>query len=1314
MSKEESKKKPWKLVRQFCSDEKEFLLSLGENKVGRGFGNDITLLKIAVSKQHCILYVDNDKVTLKDLQSANGTFVGNLKCTSDVPTPIYANDIIGFGRPAQAALPIGGELIFKLVRRDSGDKGEDEKDIPKNHKRKLSVPETKRNLNDSIPIIDLVAEDDQKHEPKKIKIEPENNDVYKILDTRSHNNSSVVKQEKFDYNEEPVLIDSESDNETEVCFSQLSRISPKNPLTDHNIKPEPLIENSNNNIDNYVHSNLTERPTRFLQKEKILSTTGKRTIKIELQNSDVDNTPKTRSHNDSFIVKQEYFDYNEEPILIDSESDSENEIWFSQLSQISPENPLTNYNIKPEPDAQILPEPNVQVLPGSLIENSENNIDNYIHPNLTERPTQFLQKEKIWSSTGKRTIEIEPRICSKIIPLKNTPIKCKPKRQKNKGKSGHNEKLKHLSSEQKEIRREKLKEIAAEAKARTVKENCSKDVNNDDAVKQKVAAKVTKKNRGAFLIEAALPRPPKSKNIKNKDSKKNPSLCKESNCHYKNSAEKINEAEKRKDIGLEKEKVAKSVTFSAAPSQIREFYIEPGNNLKNIKLIKSSLLHARRPRSLFSLSQIYLGKILKWSTHWLDDQLKSNVTPPVTTQTPKCLQQIFDSHDQYVELIGDLLLLEIWECLTEAYLCKPNLDMELKLKLISEPVLPLSDRCFHFFHLTTEVTIPKSEVKSLPMASDILIIMFGPKDKKNINFFFVQNVKYHSSQANGNTFIINLLAASDNISTIKQGDILCGRKLIFIKNELALFDAMDYLPFTPLCETLLQPQPKLFPSVFNQYINAMVNKCPWNSKLNSSQLQAVQRSVTIALGDRAAIQMVQGPPGTGKSRVICSIVMSYFYNEFNCKVRDRRKILICASSNAAVDELVIRLLKIRQELPHAERFRMVRVGRLEAMHTRARDISSEVLAERDLRRQEAQTTSDTCEKNLLMAKINMAASSLEGAHDESTKAYHEQRLKRYTQKQTAARERVVIECADIIVTTLTSAAHAKMKGLKGQIALCIVDEAGQAIEPESLIPLTLDVTRITLVGDTQQLPGFICSQRAKSLGFSKSLFARLFSFTEQWEDASSVTTLNTQYRMHPDIFSYPNRTFYRGQIMDAPTIRDDLGIPHYSLISICSSDKKQDNLETNQMEAWGVSRLAVAIQKLTKAEDMTLAIITPYNAQKNLIKRILLKLQGPDAKAINVNTVDSFQGQERDVILVSLARSSGAGFLTDTGRVNVMLTRARHSLLVCLNVKALATNSQWKTLIDDAKKRGFYRTLPEGACQPTGRQDDRILRHLNV
>nr|XP_049706781.1 probable helicase senataxin [Helicoverpa armigera]XP_049706782.1 probable helicase senataxin [Helicoverpa armigera] len=1397
----------WKLTRQNFGTE-EFTVSEGDNvTLGRGINNIITLSSAVISRNHCVIQVQNNRGIITDLKSSNGVYVGTTKIPPNTPYVIQDSDIIGLGWTVGAPLVNindSEKYVFKFIKE-----------------------------NCSLPITN------------KLKFQSENE-----LD------EIESKIAKLDGNQNNIQTAQPKNKKSPVLNAKAPQ---KRKIDQINVKKEPKSGD-----DNIVHIVLSDSDSET--RAKPLETGAKKTKLEPISEeqlkpllNDIDIKHENEMEFDAFNVKQEYLGY-DEPISIDSDSDSESEQWLMRLSQSSPGKPflkmakspkventqedssysqlddfvcMSNLDFEenddkdddfvddlislnlPPPDDAINKVPDITKGPQAddneseelfehIISNKQpikdkDEIDGYSMEEVLKEADMLL-KSPIRDSVKKAQL-IEP--IAHGTKHKSNQVKIIEIKPKSSSSSRHHKdkssSKRHISNSQKEERKRKLKEIACKEKETESIENRDSSTSNKPI---STNVKITTTNRGAFLTDVAqaivnpikrkehVPKgkqkdgetSPQSKEVKGKDGDLNEDLenkrkapektlkdKSKSSKHKSHSKTEIiqdkvtpkpMETEKRlplkiikpltdgeyfsgkpvSKVGpLKNEQQKKVVRFSEVPPQVLVFEIEPGNRMKKTSLVKTMVDVRQAP--VFSLEKLTLMKILRWNPQWFEEQLNNTEPPPILghNNPPMSVFHSFVNHNQYVQLIGDLLLMEIWEYLTLAYMKIRNENNGIELRIESLPPIPSHERCLELFSLSVNVSVPERGSKTLPRVGEVLLVSFGPEHAKNQRFFYVHNVRcLPSPPSNRHAFYSISLHATytDKMRTLKPGELMIGRNLAYINKELQLFEAMEYLAGSPLSDAILRPEPHHF--VMSQQVQSFDMQSQWTRTLNPSQLAAVSSSVAAALGDKPSIQMVQGPPGTGKSSVICAIVMTYFYNAQVKKQQNRGKILICATSNAAVDGLVIRLLNLRQSLPKSERFRMVRVGREEAMHPEAANISSQQLAKRDLGRinsDQPPAPAGLNEEILhIEAKINMWKTQAQDAKDQSRVAYCQGRvddlMKRMAllrtgsgrsggaeavrPEQLAHTERRIIEGADIVVTTLASAQNYKMKGLKRRIALCIIDEAGQVMEPETLVPLTLDVTRLTLIGDPQQLPGFICSQRAKRHGLNESLFSRLSSCTEQWPGGSPVVLLNQQYRMQPDIADYPSRAFYDGRIISVPPTRPDIDIPAYNIISISSGDKGQGLSGANELEAWGVSRLVAALLPRLRARRLRLAVITPYNAHKDLIKRHLRTLQLGENQ-VEVNTVDSFQGQERDVVVVSLARSQGVGFLTDAGRMNVMLTRARHALLVCLNPHALIKNHQWRTLVEDAQRRNLYRELPNKMCQPiTAAQlpSDNILSYI--
>ncbi|KAJ8713537.1 hypothetical protein PYW07_013907 [Mythimna separata] len=1400
----------WKLTRLQYGTE-EYTLTEGEKvTVGRGVNNVISLSSVVISRNHCVILIQNNQALITDLQSSNGVYVGSSKITPNTPHVIRDSDIIGLGWTMEAPLVSIKDCekyVFKFHKEKCG----------LTSKLKFQGEEEIDEIESRIAKLDSILNDEKSTETKESIKSPVINN--KLAIKRKIDNKCIIKEEPKSKDSEIVCI-SDSDNESHVKPLEIGA---------KKIKLEPICED---------------------QMKQLVKETE---IKIENDLLEFE----------AFNVKQEYLGY-DEPIQIDSESDSESEQWLMRLSQSSPGKPFMK--IAKTPKKESLPEDSYSQLDDFICMSDEDDdfVDDLItisHPDdihevpdkssvnsikptaekdtrtdevdgyniedilkeadiliqspinepepdtllplkkvQVEKPVPLKKGQLVEPDPVKKAQLTEPDSLKKaqmispmaLLPKNKLPnrtsMEIKSRSSSNKHSKDKSSSKRHVSSSLKEERKKKLKEIANKEKEELKQSRDS--LGSSKPVSTNV--KVTTSNRGAFLTDVAqavvnpvkriehtrknkddsVETSPKSKESRNKsvtedlenkrnepqksnrdrskDSKSNRSKD-QSRTEHKSNKTSTKAIGKETRVPLKSLKplpdgddtfsgkpvskvgpmqtgiLKKKVRFSEAAPQVLEFQIEPGNKMKKTSSVKTTLVDVRQA-PVFSLEKITLMKILRWNPLWLDEQMRENISepPPILghNNPPMSVFHSFVNHNQYVQLVGDLLLMEIWECLTIAYMKIRNQNNGIEMRVESLPPIPAQERCLELFSLSVNISVPASASKTVPRVGEVLLVSFGPEQARNQRFFFVHNVRcLPSPSSNRHAYYSVSLHATfaDKLKSLKLGELMIGRNLAYINKELQLFEAMEYLAGSPLSDAILRPEPHHFiKSQPNQSINV---KSQWTATLNPSQLTAVSSSVSAALSDKPSIQMVQGPPGTGKSSVICAIVMTYFYNGQVKKLQNRGKILICATSNAAVDGLVVRLLKLRQSLPKPERFRMVRVGREEAMHPEAANISSQQLAQRDLARIHSEQPAAPAGLNEeilhVEAKINMWKTQERDAKDPSRVAYCQTKVAELERRINLLRsgggggrgaegvrpehvaqvERRIIDGADIVVTTLASAQNYKMKGLKRRIALCIIDEAGQVIEPETLIPLTLDVTRLTLIGDPQQLPGFICSQRAKKHGLNESLFSRLSSCSETWAGSSPVVLLNQQYRMHPDIADYPSRAFYDGKILSMPPKRPDIDLPPYNIISISSGDKGQGVNGANEMEAWGVSRLVLALHAALRPRGLRLAVITPYNAHKDLIKRHLRNLQLSEGQ-VEVNTVDSFQGQERDVVVVSLARSHGVGFLTDAGRMNVMLTRAKHSLLVCLNHHALLKNPQWKTLFEDAQRRNMFKVLPHKMCQP--------------
>ncbi|KAJ9561302.1 hypothetical protein OSB04_006462 [Centaurea solstitialis] len=384
----------------------------------------------------------------------------------------------------------------------------------------------------------------------------------------------------------------------------------------------------------------------------------------------------------------------------------------------------------------------------------------------------------------------------------------------------------------------------------------------------------------------------------------------------------------------------------------------------------------------------------------------------------------------------------------------------------------------------------------------------------------------------------------------------------------------------------------------------------------------------------------------------------------NSSRKYRVRVLVCAPSNSALDEIVLRLLStgIRDENDRAYTPKVVRIG-LKAHHS-VQAVSMDYLVEQKLAGMDFQTADKQKQGGAARDRDTMRASIM----DESA----------------------------IVFSTLSFSGSGLFTKLSRNFDIVVIDEAAQAVEPATLVPLASGCKQVFLVGDPVQLPATVISPVADKFGYSMSLFKRF------QKAGYPVQMLKTQYRMHPEIRSFPSREFYNGELEDGADIKDKtkrLWHKYRCFGPFCFFDIHEGQA-TRPLSSWQnadeVDFVLLMYHKLVSSypelkSSSRFAIITPYTEQVKLFRTSFKEKFGIDPeKVVDINTVDGFQGREKDVAIFSCVRASkerGIGHVGDYRRMNVGITRARASVLVVGAAEALRENDHWKNLIESAEER---------------------------
>ncbi|WVW79753.1 hypothetical protein I302_101723 [Kwoniella bestiolae CBS 10118] len=724
--------------------------------------------------------------------------------------------------------------------------------------------------------------------------------------------------------------------------------------------------------------------------------------------------------------------------------------------------------------------------------------------------------------------------------------------------------------------------------------------------------------------------------------------------------------------------------------------------------------HATKMRLKPDLNPLY-----RYVLSWNPDHTGSNAPhgPKYATELSNMrnVPTTFGSAKQYEQVMLPLYLQELWsQCNKEGSNGNPGVAVPVEI----------SSRQYEddFIEIDLTVVGPTGDF----YANETDVITLRQPGNPNAIFAKVQAYKRKPKEI---AIKVRILASMDQ----KE---LSGRSKWQLRKHLSLstavreFAALKGLPYYDA--SLLQdalagrsaPMPKL---ALDDIEDAMKSY-----DVNEPQAKAI-----LGASHVKGFALIQGPPGTGKTKTISGLVGKWMSERRTPMSIDGRpppkpKLLVCAPSNAAIDEVCKRLIL---GVPGSEGVRLnptiVRIGIDSSVNIAVKDVSLDSLVE-------ARVNAETVGKDgggeyaRIQSELDSVKQQIKNKqehlrlvqnHEEKRKIveneYHALVTKRTQLGQAssrakdaardatrhldgarrAAKEQILNE-ADIICATLSGAGQDTLSAHIFETV--IIDEAAQAIEMSCLIPLKYGCKRCIMVGDPNQLPPTTFSVEADRYHYNESLFVRMTK-----HNSSQVSLLSIQYRMHPYISELPSKVFYNGQLKDGPDMaKKTTAIWHqrnvfgpYRFFNVDGHETKAGTSTKNTDEALAAVELYRRLQSdFGMKIDLTMrvGVISMYKEQLWELRRKFTDAFGTAIlETIDFNTVDGFQGQEKDIVILSCVRSGPnlrtIGFLKDARRMNVALTRAKSSLFVFGNGPTLErSDERWKIIVGDARERGFY------------------------
>ncbi|XP_078082512.1 putative helicase senataxin isoform X2 [Mustelus asterias] len=749
--------------------------------------------------------------------------------------------------------------------------------------------------------------------------------------------------------------------------------------------------------------------------------------------------------------------------------------------------------------------------------------------------------------------------------------------------------------------------------------------------------------------------------------------------------------------------------------------------------------------------QSYLiNAVLKWSYQMFDSFDQFGAPDSLCEFPPRAVPERFQSYEEYFHTFCPLLMLNLFEQLAQ------KLKESKQTKKMIQNSLTLKN-----YHVEGQIYCAEFQVflrdheieKQLHPKEDDVVFLWLPL---NQNYYMqeegeimnnnpiphishISRTSRFSTGRDSQTILYLSIRTRGNVSAVKNQPVKCA-VIGSLVTTIRQFKGLLFLAQAPLIRPILSAN-------FTYFTQRDLVEGPKLSNAddyNEHQQKAINVAYAMVKQPRIPkVCLIQGPPGTGKSKTIVGLLHRLLNEEqenvkpyYSRNIRAKRtRILVCAPSNAAIDDLMKKIIvdfksKCKDKnntLGNCGDVNLVRLGTERAIHSDVSRFSLDYQVNHRMKKGQSesdqvnQRRKDWLDRRIdelgkKCAIVKNDKEQIELAIQERRKLEREReelgrKLKELRGRTQDIQLSIILESHIICCTLSTSGImllEMSFRKLGHEPFSCIVvDEAGQACETEILIPLIFRCPKLVLVGDREQLPPTIISMKARELSYGQSMMCRLQKCLQDEVKQnicgrSPVMMLLTQYRMHPDICLFPSKYIYGSLLKTDEKIEMQRCSPNwpfqsYMLFDVTDGyEYREKDSYINTQEVKLVIALISMIAEKQKGTCRNIGVITPYNAQKqkiiNQIEQECKKAGLEQGRTVQVGTVDGFQGCEKDCIIVTCVRASNLqgtiGFLADRQRMNVTITRARLSLFILGNLRTLMESKDWNALIQDAQKRG--------------------------